>query len=68
MTKPKFGKVSKNIKILCHESRGTNPYVTIVLHAWVYGRFTEIQSNLRRKKLYKMKEAVLEAVLAIEIM
>ena len=25
--------------------------MTTVLHTWVYGRFIEMQSNLRRKKL-----------------
>ena len=27
-----------------------------VFHAWQYGRFIEIQSNLRRKKLHKMNQ------------
>ena len=27
-----------------------------VFHEWPYGRFTEIQSNLRRKKLHKTNE------------
>ena len=30
--------------------RSTSPDMTTVFHAWVYGRFIEIQSNLRRKK------------------
>ena len=28
------------------------PDITTVFHAWPYGRFIEIQSNLRRKKLH----------------
>ena len=27
--------------------------MTTVFHAWSYGRFTEIQSNLKRKKRYR---------------
>ena len=27
--------------------------MTTVFHAWSYGRFIEIQGNLRRKKLYR---------------
>ena len=34
-------------------TRITNPDMTTVLHAWLYGRFIEIQSNLRRKKLHR---------------
>ena len=30
--------------------------MTIVFHARVYGRFIEIQSNLRRKKLHRMNQ------------
>ena len=33
---------------------GTNPDMTTVFHTWAYGRFIEIQSNLRRKKLHRM--------------
>ena len=29
---------------------GTNPAKTTVFHTWPYGRFMEIQNNLRRKK------------------
>ena len=29
---------------------GNSPDVVTVFHAWVYGRFIEIQSNPRRKK------------------
>ena len=44
--------------------------MTTVFHAWPYGRFIGIQSNLRRKKLLEQIKApiFLEAVLAIEIM
>ena len=34
-------------------TRGTSPDVTTVFHTWAYGRFIEIQSNLRRKKLHR---------------
>ena len=27
-----------------------------VFHAWLYGKFVEIQSNLRRKKLYRTNQ------------
>ena len=30
------------------------PDMTTVFHAWLYSRFIEIQSNLRRKKLHRM--------------
>ena len=30
-------------------------FVTKVFHTWVYGRFIETQSNLRKKKLHRMK-------------
>ena len=32
-------------------TRSTRPDMTTVLHTWLYGRFIEIQSNLRREKL-----------------
>ena len=32
-------------------NRDTSPDVTTVFDTWVYGRFIEIHSNLRRKKL-----------------
>ena len=41
--------------------------MTTTFHAWPYGRFIEIQSNLRRKKRIKAP-IFLETVLAIEIM
>ena len=50
---------------------GTSSDVTTVFHTWACGRFIEIQSNLRRKKLHRMnyKDPIfLEAVLAIKIM
>ena len=31
--------------------------MTTVFHAWPYGRFIEIQINLRRKKLHRKKHA-----------
>ena len=31
--------------------------MTRVFHAWPYGRFTEIKSNLRRKKLHIMNQS-----------
>ena len=31
--------------------------MTKVFHVWVYGRFIEIQSNLRRKKLHKINQS-----------
>ena len=37
-------------------TRGTSPDVTTVFHAWVYGRFIQIQSNLRRKKLHRTNQ------------
>ena len=30
--------------------------MTVVFHEWAYGRFIEIQSNLRRKKLHRMNQ------------
>ena len=44
--------------------------MTTVFHPWLYGRFTEIQSNLMEKKfMEKIKASIFfEAVLAIEIM
>ena len=30
--------------------------MTAVLHAWLYGRFREIQSNFRRKKLQRTNQ------------
>ena len=43
--------------------------MTLVFHAWLCGRFIEIQSNLRRKKLHKTNlGSFLIGVLAIEIM
>ena len=35
-------------------TRGTSPEMTSVFHTWAYGRFIEIQSNLKKKKLYRM--------------
>ena len=43
--------------------------MTTVFHAWPYGRFIEIQSNLRERNFVEQVKApiFLEAVLAIEI-
>ena len=30
--------------------------MTTVFHTWLYGRFIEIQSNLRKKKLQRMNQ------------
>ena len=30
--------------------------ITALLHAWAYGRFIEIQRNLRRKKLHRTNQ------------
>ena len=35
------------------ETRSTSPDMTTAFHTWAYGRFIEIQSNLRRKKLHR---------------
>ena len=35
----------------------TIPGMTTVFHAWSYGRFIEIQSSLRRKKLYRTNQS-----------
>ena len=37
-------------------TRSTSPDMTTVFHAWSYGRFIEIQSNLRRKKLHRTNQ------------
>ena len=37
-------------------TRGTSPDVTTVFHTWAYGRFIEIQSSLRRKKLHRTNQ------------
>ena len=44
--------------------------VITVFHAWKYGRFIDVQSNLWRKKLHRTikTQVFLEAVLAIKIM
>ena len=34
-------------------NRSTSPEMTTIFHAWRYGTFVEIQSNLRTKKLYR---------------
>ena len=33
-----------------------HPEVTTLFHAWLYGRFIKIQSNLRGKKLHRMNQ------------
>ena len=30
---------------------------TLVFHAWLYGRFIDLQNNLRRKKLHRMNQS-----------
>ena len=30
--------------------------MTVAFHTWLYGRFIEIKSNLRRKKLHRMNQ------------
>ena len=35
---------------------GASPDVPMVFHAWAYGRFIEIQSNPKRKKLHRMNQ------------
>ena len=37
-------------------TRSTSPDMTTVFYTWPYGRFIEIQSNLRRKKLHRMNQ------------
>ena len=37
-------------------TRSTSTDMTTVFHAWLYGRFIEIQSNLRRKKLHRTNQ------------
>ena len=37
-------------------SRGTSSDLTTVFHEWVYGRFIEIHTNLRRKKLHRTNQ------------
>ena len=37
-------------------TRSTSPDMTIVFHAWLYGIFIDVQSNLRRKKLYRTNQ------------
>ena len=50
--------------------RSTNPDITTVFHTWLYGRFMEIQSNLRKRNVIERIKApiFLEALLVIEIM
>ena len=35
---------------------GTSPDITTVFNAWTYGRFIEIHSNHRKKKLHRMNQ------------
>ena len=37
-------------------TRSTSPDMTTVFHTWSYGRFIEIQSNLRRKRLHRTNQ------------
>ena len=34
----------------------TSPGIITLFHTWLYGRFTEIQNNLRRKKLHRINQ------------
>ena len=36
---------------------GTSPHMTTVFHVWPHGKFIEIQSNLRRKKLHRANQS-----------
>ena len=38
-------------------TRRTSPDMTSVFHGWPYGRFIEIQSNLRRMKLNRTNQS-----------
>ena len=37
-------------------TKSTSPDMTTIFHAWLYGRFIEIQSNLWRTKLHRMSQ------------
>ena len=37
-------------------TRSTSPDMATIFHAWTYGRFIKIQSNLRRKKLHRTNQ------------
>ena len=37
-------------------TRSTSPHMTTVFHAWPYGRFIEIKSNLRRGKFHRTNQ------------
>ena len=37
-------------------TRSSIPNMTTALHVWLYGRFIEIQSNLRQKKLHRTNQ------------
>ena len=37
-------------------TRSTSPDMTTVFHTWPYGRFIEIQSNLRRKETHRTNQ------------
>ena len=36
---------------------GTSPDMTTVFYTWAYGRFIEIQSNLKRKELHRTNQS-----------
>ena len=38
-------------------TRSTTPDFTTIFHAWLYGRFKEIKSNLRRNKLHRTSQS-----------
>ena len=49
---------------------GTIAKLTTVFHAWVYGTFIEMKSNLRRKKFHRTNQApiFMEVLLEKEVM
>ena len=49
----KRGSKRRNNSII---TRSTSPDMTTVFHAWPYGRFIEIQSNLKRQKLHRTNQ------------
>ena len=50
----KYFKVPKYYDLDC---RCTSPGVTKVFHAWPYGRFIDLQSNIRRNKLHRTNQS-----------
>ena len=56
-SKAEVSKVSTVLHIYFLGTRSTSPDITTVFHAWLYGRFIEIQGNLRRKKLNRTNQS-----------